>query len=64
MRRSRFCGMVVGGLLGFFLGSGTGIVGGPFVGVAGVFVFVPIGVFWGMSAGPDLAGKIREWKSK
>lgn len=56
--------MVVGGLLGFFLGSGTGIVGGPFVGVAGVFVFVPIGVFWGMSAGPDLAGKIREWKSK
>ena len=64
VRRSRIVGASVGAALGFFFGGGTGIVGGPFVGVAGVLVFVPIGFVWGLSAGPDLTDKIRELRSK
>lgn len=57
---ARILGAVVGGVIGFLVGSGTGIVGGPFVAVAGVSVFCAIGVFWGLSAGPDFAKLLKK----
>ena len=50
------------GLLGFFGGAGTGIVGGIFGAIAGVSLFTVIGAIYGWSAGPDIAalfGRIR-----
>lgn len=64
MRKSRVVGGTTGGIIGFLVGSGTGIVGGPFVAVAGVFVFTLIGIGWGLSAGPDIADKLRALRSK
>lgn len=64
MRRSRIVGAGIGGITGFLIGSGTGTVGGPFVAMAGVTVFTLIGVFWGLSAGPDLTDKVRSWLSR
>ncbi len=63
MRKSRAIGGITGGILGFLIGSGTGIVGGPFVAVAGVSVFTVIGIGWGLSAGPDVADKLKAWRS-
>ena len=60
---ARMLGMLGGGLLGLAFGSGTGIVG-LFGGVAGVFVFTPIGAIWGFSAGPDIARFISNWLSR
>lgn len=64
MRTSRIFGAVIGGTIGFLVGSGTGIVGGPFVAMAGVLVFTAIGIGWGISAGPDLSDKVRAWLPK
>lgn len=61
MRRARIIGAAVGALAGFMLGNGSGIVGGPFVGVAGEIVFVPLGAAWGLSAGPDLTDRLKGW---
>lgn len=64
VRRSRIIGATLGGTIGFLVGSGTGIVGGPFVAMAGVVVFTAIGIGWGLSAGPDLVDRVREWRTK
>ncbi len=52
--RARILGAVVFGLLGFWVGVGTGIVGGVFGAIAGVGVFTGLGVLLGIFAGPDL----------
>jgi len=57
--RDRILGVLVCGPIGFFVGVGTGIVGGPFGAVAGVGIFTTIGVAYGWSAGPDVAGLIK-----
>ena len=62
--RFRILGVIAGGVLGAIVGTGTGIVGGPFGAVAGFSVFTIIGVLWGLSAGPDLARQIERWKSR
>lgn len=53
MLRRRLVGSTTLGALGFRLGDGTGIVGGPFGAVAGVGIFATIGACHGWSAGPD-----------
>lgn len=53
--KTRMIGLVAFGMLGLLLGSGTGIVGGVFGAVAGLFVFGAIGAVYGWSAGPDIA---------
>lgn len=62
--KNRVSGSLVGGAIGFFLGAGTGIVGGVFGAVAGVFVFTIIGAAWGWSAGPDLMQAVQRWRGK
>ena len=60
--KQRVIGALVFGLLGFFGGAGTGIVGGIFGAIAGVSLFTVIGAIYGWSAGPDIAalfGRIR-----
>ena len=51
-------------MIGFFVGAGTGIVGGAFGAIAGVLVFTTIGVLWGWSAGPDLVQTVKRWRGK
>lgn len=53
--KARFIGLAGFGFLGFLLGTGTGIVGGVFVGVPGVLVFTTLGVIYGWSGGADIA---------
>lgn len=53
--KARIIGLIAFGMLGLLLGSGTGIVGGVFGAVAGLFVFGAIGAVYGWSAGPDIA---------
>lgn len=61
---ARAIGTICGAALGFLIGAGTGIVGGPFGAMAGVLVFTTGGAIWGFSAGPDLALQINRWRSK
>ena len=62
--KARILGSLGGMILGALLGSGTGIVGGVFVAVAGASVFMLIGAAWGLSAGPDVARILGRWSSK
>lgn len=62
--KTRLIGTAFGGVVGFLVGAGTGIVGGPFGAVAGVTVFTVGGAIWGFSAGPDLVRAINRWRSK
>ena len=55
----RAAGAAIGGFVGFLIGTGTGIVGGPFGATAGVTIFSLVGVGWGISAGPDVAALLR-----
>lgn len=61
--KARIYGTIGGGLLGGFLGAGTGIVGGLFGAIAGFTIFLIIGAGWGFSGGPDLAQAIQRWRS-
>lgn len=62
--KARILGSLGGILLGALLGSGTGIVCGVFVAVAGASVFMLIGAAWGFSAGPDIARILGRWSWK
>ncbi len=62
--KSRVSGSLIGGTIGFFAGAGTGIVGGVFGAIAGVFIFTAIGVAWGWSAGPDVVHTLQRWREK
>ncbi len=62
--RARVLGAAAGGVLGAIVGTGTGIVGGPFGAVAGFSVFTVIGALWGLSAGPDIANQLSRWWRK
>lgn len=64
LMKTRLMGVVVGGAIGFLIGTGTGIVGGPFGAVAGLFVFTLIGVGWGFSAAADIARVIARLRSR
>lgn len=61
--KARIVGLIVFGLVGFLLGAGTGIVGGVFVGVPGVFVFTILGAIYGLSGGPDIARCLRRFST-
>jgi hypothetical protein len=62
--KDRFIGSAILAIIGLLVGSGTGIVGGAFGAVAGVFVFMIIGAAWGWSAGLDIMHVARRWKKK
>lgn len=62
--KSRVFGSLTGGVIGFFAGAGTGIVGGVFGAIAGVLVFTAIGAAWGWSAGPDVMRAVQRWRAK
>ena len=57
--KARLVGLILFAFIGFLLGAGTGIVGGVFVGVPGVFVFTTFGAIYGWSGGPDIARGLR-----
>jgi len=61
---ARVIGTACGAILGAMIGSGTGIVGGPFGAVAGASIFTIGGAIWGFSAGPDIVGQFRKWRSR
>lgn len=61
---ARGVGAAIGAIIGFVVGSGSGIVGGAFGAVAGVFIFVPMGMIWGLSAGPDLLNLWHRWRDR
>lgn len=54
----RTIGLIVGTLLGAFLGAGTGVVVGGGGGMAGVWVFGFLGALLGVFAAPDV---VRLW---
>jgi len=63
--KARIIGLIFFGIVGLLIGSGTGIVGGVFGAVAGLFIFGVIGAIYGWSAGPDIVKfitKILKWK--
>lgn len=62
--KARIIGAIAFGTIGLLLGSGTGIVGGVFGAVAGLFVFGGIGVVYGCSAGPDIQKFISKFISR
>ena len=62
--KERLIGGAIFAFVGFLVGSGTGIVGGPFGAIAGVFVFTIIGAAWGWSAGPDIVRLVLRWTKR
>ena len=50
----RLIGVVVFGVIGWLLGTGTEIVGGVFGTISGVGVFIVLGLLLGFLVGPDL----------
>jgi hypothetical protein len=61
---NKIIGLMGGALLGLFLGSGTGIVGGFFGAVAGASVFMILFAGLGYYAYPDVMEKIGRWRQK
>lgn len=60
----RFVGVMSGGIIGLFIGHGTGIVGGLFGAIPGISVFAFGGAVWGFSAGPDLVRAVLCFRSR
>jgi hypothetical protein len=56
--KARFLWLVIGGLIGTFLGAGTGVVIGGGGGVPGIWVFGFLGALVGVLAAPDM---VRLW---